>query len=163
MASSAQPSSLWDYAVACYQRPGVAEACLALQDGAGADVNLLLAGAWLAERNCRWQRDDVAALVRVCADWRSQCLLPLRQVRRYLKEKMEIEELYRQVKLLELEAERYQLHLIEEAIDHLPQQRDGLAAEELLSANLRICLGLPDRNTDAPRALAELLRVLRPG
>ena len=42
--------SLWDFASRCYAQPGVAENCLAAQDSVGADVNLLLAAAWLAAR-----------------------------------------------------------------------------------------------------------------
>ena len=42
--------SLWDFSVELYARPGVAAACLALQDRAGADVCLLLAALWLERR-----------------------------------------------------------------------------------------------------------------
>ena len=134
------PQSLWDYAVTVYRRPGVAEACLALQDEVGADVNLLLAAAWLAQRNSRWQRDDVTALMHLCADWRQRCLLPLRQVRRYLKELEDTHDLYQRSKSLELEAERYQLRAIEQGLQHLPQSVDATDSASLLRANLETCL-----------------------
>jgi hypothetical protein len=37
----------WEYSLSHYVREGVADACLALQDGHGLDVNMLLYGAWL--------------------------------------------------------------------------------------------------------------------
>ena len=40
------PTDLWDFAQRLYARPGVESACLHLQE-AGADVCLLLCGAWL--------------------------------------------------------------------------------------------------------------------
>ena len=162
MSQSVQTDSLWDYAVAAYQRPGVAEACLALQDNGGADVNLLLAAAWLAERGCGWSSDDVARLAHLCAGWRTRCLLPLRQVRRYLKEQMEIDDLYRRVKALELEAERYQLRLIEETVRHLPLQASAVGATGLLAANLEISLqALPQlRARDYRGELQRLVQAL---
>lgn len=39
-------TDLWNFALHLYARPGVEAACLALQDE-GADVCLLLCGAWL--------------------------------------------------------------------------------------------------------------------
>ena len=39
---------LWDWAVAAYGRPGVAPACLDLQDRFEQNVPLLLAAAWSA-------------------------------------------------------------------------------------------------------------------
>ena len=41
------PSSrFWDFSLEIYAKPGVAQACLALQDECGADVNLLLFCCW---------------------------------------------------------------------------------------------------------------------
>lgn len=77
----------WDFSLALYARPGVAEACLRLQDGRGLDVNLLLYGCWSAatgkRRPCRdgWRR-----LVDETATWRTRVVEPLRGVRRYLKD-----------------------------------------------------------------------------
>ena len=38
----------WDFSLALYRKPGVAAACLRLQDGPGLDVNLLLYACWTA-------------------------------------------------------------------------------------------------------------------
>ncbi len=78
-------SALWDYAVDLYARPGVREACLALQDRAGADVNLLLLACWLGATG---RRLDPAALARLRTDalaWQEAVVRPLRTTRRELK------------------------------------------------------------------------------
>ena len=127
--------SLWDFASRCYAQPGVAENCLAAQDSVGADVNLLLAAAWLAARGQYWQRNDAAAAIALCADWRMHCVVPLRSVRRYLKEHAADNAIYRHAKTLELEAEAVQLRAIESALHSLPSTGHSPAA--LLTMNLQ--------------------------
>jgi uncharacterized protein (TIGR02444 family) len=108
--------SLWEFASTRYERAGVAELCLALQDELDADINMLLAGAWLGANGCRWRSTDIADIVAACAQWRSRCLLPLRRIRRDLKELPGAEGWYQRLKSLELEAERQQLHRMEEIL-----------------------------------------------
>lgn len=137
---------MWQYALAAYQRPQVAELCLTLQDRFAADVNLLLTAGWLATRHVVWRPAEVAGLIDSCALWRQHCLLPLRSVRRYLREHMDgdeaLAELYQQGKALELEAERYQLSLIEGVINtSLLGWRSG-AHSDWLAANLDAYLDL---------------------
>jgi len=136
---------LWQYALETYQRPSVAQACLALQDGFSADVNLLLTASWLAARQLAWQSTDVAGLVDLCADWREHCVLPLRALRRYLRSRAGQDDealaaLYRQGKTMELEAERYQLSLIEDVINASPLKRRVLPYPDLLAVNLDVYL-----------------------
>jgi uncharacterized protein (TIGR02444 family) len=73
--------SLWDWTSAAYGRPGVAEACLELQDRHGQSVPFLL---WAV-----WARADDAELLAEAADsvraWEKVATLPLRGVRRDLK------------------------------------------------------------------------------
>lgn len=102
----------WDYSLALYGRPGVAEACLRLQDGAGLDVNLLLYACWSAATGSAppsqegWRR-----LIDGTAAWRAQAIEPLRAVRRFLKEAKGVPQsaaLRERVMALELEAEHAQ-------------------------------------------------------
>jgi len=61
----------WDFSLAVYRRPGVAAACLRLQDEAGVDVNLLLYFCWLATVRASARtsgRPDLPATRR--SDWR---------------------------------------------------------------------------------------------
>ncbi len=97
----------WSFSLAVYGRPGVPAACLALQDGRGVDVNLLLFAAW-AGRECATPL-SVETLGRIDAavsDWRLEVVRPLRAVRRRLKG--EDEALYQRLKAVELAAERIQ-------------------------------------------------------
>lgn len=76
----------WDWSLAIYARPGVAPACIALQERRGIDVNLLLFCCWAAGRREPLQ---VAELDRIVAEvdiWHRKAVRPLRTVRRKLKE-----------------------------------------------------------------------------
>lgn len=115
MAQTDLPERLKDFALSRYQREGVAEFCLRLQRNAGADVNMLLTAAWLAERGQCWQAEQIAELIEHCREWRERCVLPLRDVREFLKGHA----LYDAAKALEIDAEIHQLHLLEEALQHM--------------------------------------------
>ncbi|MCC2096819.1 MAG: TIGR02444 family protein [Hyphomicrobiales bacterium] len=112
-----QQSPFWRFSLALYSQKGVPPACLALQDTSGVevvDVNVMLYGLWLA-----WQGRvvDAAAMASVDAavrKWRSEVVVPLRGVRRVLKEPdrafatPETQALRDAIKAVELEAERLQ-------------------------------------------------------
>ena len=67
---------LWTFALACYARPGVETACLELQNQ-GADVCLLLCGAWLQARGVACSA-RLQALTALAAPWRGDVIEPLR-------------------------------------------------------------------------------------
>jgi uncharacterized protein (TIGR02444 family) len=101
----------WRFSLHFYRQAGVSDACIALQDGCGADVNLLLFLLWLADDGRLLSADDVRKLDDQVRDWRN---LPIREVRRKLKGARTLidpgtqEALRNKVKVLELEAERLQ-------------------------------------------------------
>lgn len=132
-------NELWDFASGCYRQPGVAETCLRWQDTAGADINMLLTAAWLAARKQHWQRSQVIELIALSAEWRSQCLLPLRAVRRYLRDSGDTH-LYARIKEAELNAEAYQLRLLEQAMPPAiaGETASGGTHAETLEWNLRL-------------------------
>jgi uncharacterized protein (TIGR02444 family) len=114
--SSARNDGLWNFARAFYAKPGVAQACLALQDEHGADVPLLLAAIWhgldgrgplSAARVRRWKA--------VARAWRTQIVGKLRAARRALKthETSDAAKLYADVKRAELAAEKLLLEALE--------------------------------------------------
>lgn len=156
--------SLWEFASTSYMRDGVAVICLALQDELDADVNMLLAGAWLGRAGRRWDAAQIACIEAACAAWRARCLLPLRAIRRDLKQLEGAENWYQRIKALELEAERHQLHRIEETVASLP----GAAAEPApddtagaIEANLHAYLyGLPAAGARARADALQLTRLL---
>lgn len=123
--------------MACYSRSSVAERCLRLQDNAGADVNMLLTAAWLAEQGRCWQHHRVRDLIESCAGWREHCVLPLRAVRRHLKDRIEPPTLYTQAKALELEAELHQLLFLETALQPIDLKTQMATGTDALTANLQ--------------------------
>jgi uncharacterized protein (TIGR02444 family) len=94
--------------------PGVADACIALQDSAGVDVNLLLFLLWNATDGRRLAGDDVKDIEARVGAWRDAAVIPLRAVRRALKtpppviEAGTAEAFRNRIKQVELEAERLQ-------------------------------------------------------
>jgi uncharacterized protein (TIGR02444 family) len=76
---------LWDFSLRVYGRPGVEQACLALQDGAGADVNVLLLCCWLGGAGRSADRVLLRRAIARVAAWRRDVLQPLRGARRATK------------------------------------------------------------------------------
>jgi len=123
-------TSLWDYANALYAKPGVAEACLALQDRRNADVNVLLYCCWHATTGRgRLVDEDLHALLHAVRDWRSEVVEPLRAVRRHMKPdpRPDAQALRERIKAAELEAERIELGMLE-AEATLPIEEDRTPA-----------------------------------
>jgi uncharacterized protein (TIGR02444 family) len=107
-------SPFWRFSLQFYRLPGVADACIALQDQAHVDVNLLLFLLWNAHMGRVLCRADVEALESRVTEWRDNVVIPLREVRRQLKsppalvEKGAAEAFRTRIKQIELEAERLQ-------------------------------------------------------
>jgi uncharacterized protein (TIGR02444 family) len=101
-------NEFWTYSLTSYAEQGVAESCLAVQDQWGLDVNLVLYASWLASIDRRLNEAHLAALNSLIAPWREAVVLPLRGVRRYLRELPEAQPLREGVKSLELQAEQKQ-------------------------------------------------------
>ncbi|MBX9773463.1 MAG: TIGR02444 family protein [Xanthobacteraceae bacterium] len=111
---SSQGSAFWRFSLQFYRLPKVADACIALQEEAGVDVNLLLFLLWHARQRRRLAKADVTALEAKIAPWRDATVIPLRSVRRALKsppalvEPATAEAFRNRIKAVELEAERLQ-------------------------------------------------------
>ncbi len=75
----------WRHSLRLYARPGVARACLWLQERCGADVNLLLLCCWLESRGRAVDARFLARAAAGVAAWRRDAVEPLRRVRRKLK------------------------------------------------------------------------------
>lgn len=107
---------LWDWAVRAYGRPGVAPACLHLQDVHGQNAPLLLAAAWAAAEGRTLDLDAAVGLARA---WEADVVGPLRAARRGLKTAHSPildtgrEALRETVKAVELESERLLLAALE--------------------------------------------------
>ena len=78
-------SDFWRYSLRAWSQPGIAQACLALQETCGADANLVLFCCWLGQSG---RSADVRLLRRAIARvsaWRREVTEPLRLVRGAIK------------------------------------------------------------------------------
>ena len=111
---TAQGSPFWRFSLQFYRQPAVADACIALQEQSGVDVNLLLFLLWQATRQRTFSPDEVATLEARIGPWREATVVPLRAVRRALKSPPALvapataEAFRTRIKAVELEAERLQ-------------------------------------------------------
>lgn len=118
-AAGTRDSAFWQFSLAFYARPGVAEACLALQDDTGADVNVMFYVLFLAGQLRQIDRVDAAHIDASIKGWREIAVVPLRTLRRRLKIGIEpiaiadTEALRSAVKRIELDAERIEQEWLE--------------------------------------------------
>jgi len=136
-ADTPDEAAFWTFSLTFYGRPGVAAACLALQDEHGLDVNIVLLCCWLGwSGRGRLDKASLAAADRSVAAWRREVIWPLRAVRRALKKRPDAAAaaLRRDVQTLELHAER--------------------EAQRLLLAGLGSASPAADRHADAAANLA---------
>lgn len=147
----------WAFSLTVYARPGVAEACLRLQEARDLDVNLLLHALWCGALGHRITLPERGGLDEAVASWHAEAVRPLRAVRRWLKTQetlsaAEAEALRAGVKAQELEAERLEQGLLEGLL--APPPRPGGPAHA--AANLLALVPVPN---EAERGdLAVLLR-----
>jgi uncharacterized protein (TIGR02444 family) len=137
-----QGSPFWRFSLKLYRAPGVADACIALQEGAGVDVNLLLFLLWQAQERRAFTAAEVTALDGRIGPWRDAAVIPLRNVRRALKSppalvKGATAEAFRtRIKAVELEAERLQQEAMYELAGALPSGREAPSADEAARLNV---------------------------
>jgi uncharacterized protein (TIGR02444 family) len=107
-------SPFWRFSVKFYAVPGVAPACIELQDRAKVDVNVLFFLLWNATQRRALGHAEVAELDRTVGAWRNATVIPLREMRRALKCPPPVmapdaaEGFRTRIKQVELEAERLQ-------------------------------------------------------
>lgn len=145
-------------ALALYERPGLRDACLRLQDRDGLDVIVLLYCLWAASAGRAPL--DAARLARIEAElqpWRETTILPLRALRRRLKgdDRDPGAAVRRHVAAAEIAAELAAMDLIMAAETGAPR-RPGAAAGAVALASLHAYAGF----RGVAGAAAEDLRVL---
>jgi uncharacterized protein (TIGR02444 family) len=112
--TNAPTTPFWRFSLHFYRQAGVSDACIALQDECGVDVNLLLFLFWLAAGRRLLTADGVKKLDDKVRDWRNLTIVPIRDARRKLKGAATLvdpakQEAFRtRVKAVELDAERLQ-------------------------------------------------------
>lgn len=133
----------WSFSLDFYARPGVAEACLELQDRHGLDVNLVLYCCW---RGDVLSEAQIQAAIGLTAPWREEAVQPLRALRRRLKPgfppfpEAGVLALRKRIADAELEAERLQ----QQALDALARNEGPILApsRQAATANLMLLAAL---------------------
>lgn len=86
MAFDFEDHPFWDFSLKVYSSEGVGEACIALQERRGVDVNLILFGAWNgASGRGRLSAAELGAAVAAAETWNREIVQTLRAVRDRLK------------------------------------------------------------------------------
>lgn len=107
-------SDEWRHVQTSYARPGVAQACLLLQDRLGVDVLVLLHLTYVCGQHPQSLNEgQIAAADAVVRDWRDQVVRPLRAARRAIpKDDPRTQALRDAVQQAELGAEQHALFLL---------------------------------------------------
>jgi len=114
MSEPVSKSPFWQFSIKFYAVPGVADACIELQDKAQVDVNILFYLLWNATQGRAFNAADITEIERQIGPWRELAVIPIRNIRRALKspppvmEPAAAESLRTRIKAVELEAERLQ-------------------------------------------------------
>jgi uncharacterized protein (TIGR02444 family) len=139
---SSQGSPFWRFSLRFYRQPQVADACIALQEQAGVDVNLLLFLLWHARRKRAFSTAEVEALEGRVGPWRNMTVVPLRALRRALKappalvEAGAAEAFRTRIKAVELEAERLQQEAMYQLARAAPLGTEAASPEAAARANI---------------------------
>jgi len=139
---ASQGSPFWRFSLRLYRRPKVADACIALQEDADVDVNLLLFLLWHATLKRTFTAAEVTDLEERIRGWREATVIPLRAVRRALKTPpplvaADTAEAFRtKIKAVELESERLQQEAMYALADPAPLGSEGPSTAAAARANV---------------------------
>lgn len=111
---STEPGDAWRHVLALYGRPGVAQACLLLQDSLDVDVLVMLhLGCVCRQHRLRLQAEQIDAADAAVRDWREQVVRPLRAARRAIaKDDPQTQALRQRIQQAELGAEQHAFALL---------------------------------------------------
>lgn len=162
--SAAAEDSFWTFSVTLYARPGAAPALIALQDGLGLDVNMILYCCWRGTEGASLTAADLAAAEAVAEQWQAEMVRPLRSLRRRLRGGFgalpadRVEAYRKRLNELEIDGER----IAQEAMARVPVRGggDSDSAAARIVANLGAYLRLRNVAADAA-AQAHLETVAR--
>lgn len=127
--TSLSDQSFWDFSVRTYRQKGVADACLALQDERGVDVNLLLFCIWTGATRGSFDDQVFDAALIFSRRWCDNVVAALRGIRRWMKvvgcpdtvvATDQCMSLRDEVKQVEFKAERLQEDTLEALCDGWP-------------------------------------------
>jgi uncharacterized protein (TIGR02444 family) len=107
----------WRFSLALYGQDGAADACLALQDRLGVDVNILLLAIFAAaECGMVVTSQDLQRMDALVKAWRTETVAPLRTMRRRLKQPLGPADEYAEVLRSEIKKAELLAEQIEQAL-----------------------------------------------
>ncbi|HXE47814.1 MAG TPA: TIGR02444 family protein [Ramlibacter sp.] len=147
---SRTPSNpFWRYSLRIWRIPGVEEACLALQERCGADVNLLLFCGWTGQQGRRLDRRALKSAISRVGAWQSDVIAPLRLARQGLKRQREgaaaalpAQGLRKRLAALELDLERVEQALLADLRAQWAAVPLAESPRQAIAASLACYLGL---------------------
>jgi uncharacterized protein (TIGR02444 family) len=155
----------WDFSLAVYGAPGVAETCLALQDEYAVNVNLLLYCCWVAaDGKGRLAEQSLKRAVDIVAPWQHGVVRALRTVRRRLRDGFEgvpgewSDDLRKRIGEVELRGEHVEQLILGMAGEALEPAPSSMEPREAAAANLEDYMALSDVALD--ERVTERLRTL---
>jgi uncharacterized protein (TIGR02444 family) len=147
----------WAFALEVYARPGVADACLKLQNEARVDVLMLLVAAFAAVRlRLLLTPAEITELDNACRPWREKIVRPLRATRTRLKTgpapapSNETDALRSKIKEIELEAERLQNELLAACLPRRAAKPVNVNADELRSVLRSVTTLFVEKRSNKP-------------
>ena len=161
-------STFWDFSLATYSRPDVAEACLSLQDQYALDVNLLLFCCWYGSTRGCLNKNIFETVIAFSESWATQVVHPLRNTRKWMKHPNSIQayqhnskylKLRNEIKKSELSAERLQQEILEDLASTVPMNLE--TQEQTTNAIKNLChyLEYYDVRLD-PSSLVQLAHIV---
>ncbi|MBT8440796.1 MAG: TIGR02444 family protein [Gammaproteobacteria bacterium] len=173
MKTEFQDSPFWDFSLSIYGRPGVADACLFLQDRYGLDVNLILFCVWVGSTGRGSLAEPaIDACVSRTSDWRECVIEPLRQIRRACRdEPLGVPEFLLQVFRpsmhdVELDAEHVEQLVLAELASSMPAEEvaDDVRFDDARRSLLRyVEQQRVQRDSSMDECLVAILRAAFPG
>ncbi len=160
-------SELWDFTLSVYGQEGVSQACIALQDRRGLDVDVMLFCSWLgATGRGVLSRHELDRAWEAIAPWQAEVVTALRAVRRRIKDGFSgapeeaAKAVGKAVLSREIEAERITLIMLEGTTSR-PAEPKRPAGKRAADAAANYALYLASRDV-APDAAdrADLLTIL---
>ncbi|MBT3905854.1 MAG: TIGR02444 family protein [Rhodospirillaceae bacterium] len=161
------PSPFWDFSVDVYDRDGVPPACLALQEGCGIDVNMVLLCCWAGEIGAgHLGLQNIRQALGAINGWHFDVVRGLRTVRNHLKsgfrgfEDEAVQELRKSILKIELDSEHMEQDRLANAVsltpgtDILPEQKASDAAANLADY---FALGASSNHEDRNGHIASIL------
>jgi uncharacterized protein (TIGR02444 family) len=131
----------WDFVTRLYGAPGVAPACLELQERHGIDVTFMLFCLWRGSVCGRPLSGHMPTIAATAKEWHQAVVLPVRAARRRLKatgtsQRPELAALYKTVLSVEIDCEHAELLMLADGVEALCGSADGTASPAAMAENL---------------------------